>query len=141
MPPARRRDRQRAGEIAVELEIATGCGRLVRCLGDGNRAAAPRAGDIDGFAVGDRDQPCLDVGVGGQVRIGLHGGQERLRPGVVGVGACEYRPEDTQHGCPVRRDDRLERLFVHLDAYGDQRFVRRRPQPELLQFQQRPLAL
>ena len=48
----------------------------------------------------------------GQVRVGPQGGQERLRPGVVGVGRPEDGPADPQHGRAVHRDDRLERLLA-----------------------------
>ena len=79
--------------------------------GIGNRDGPPGgcAGDVDGLAVRDRHQPRLDVGVGRQLRVGLHGGQERIRPGVIGVGVADYRPNDAQHGGAVRCDQSLKR--------------------------------
>ena len=81
----------------------------VRATIQGARHAAM---DVDGFAVGDRDQPRLDVASGGQVWVGLHRGQECLRPRIVSVYRAEDGPADAQHGCPVRGDDGLEWLLV-----------------------------
>jgi hypothetical protein len=60
----------------VRLGVAGGGRRGIRCLGDGDRAAGGRAGDVDGLAVGDGHEPRFDVGVGRKIGIGLHRGQE-----------------------------------------------------------------
>ncbi len=56
--------------------------------------AAGRPGDIDCLAVRDGDQPGLHIGVRWELGVGLHGRQESLRPGVIGVNRSEDRPAD-----------------------------------------------
>src|SRR5271166_5815526 len=111
----RRQSRDGIGEVAIKAggwTIRGARGHGVGGLGDRYGAAGGRAGEVDGFAVGDGDQPRLDVGVGRKVRVGLHRGQERLRPRVVSVCRAEYGPADPQYGSPVLRDDRLKWLLA-----------------------------
>jgi hypothetical protein len=108
----RGQSRDGLGEVAVEARtVRVRRCRVVRGLGDGYGPASRRPGDVDGLAVGDRDQPRLDVRSFQQVRVGLHRGQERLRPRVLGVRQAEYGAADPQHGCPMLYDDRLKRLL------------------------------
>lgn len=61
--------------------------------------------------MGDGDQPRLDIGADWQVWVGLHRGQERLRPGVAGADGPQYGPADAQHGRSVGGDGRRKRLL------------------------------
>ena len=106
-----REPRERVGEVEVAV-VGGRCGRGVGEFGGQYRAARRGAGDVDGLAVGNRDQPRLDVVSGGQVWVGLHRGQECLRPRIVSVYRPEDGPADAQHGCPMRGDDGLEWLLV-----------------------------
>ena len=106
---AARRERPRGRRLR---SIAIGS---VGAVGDGvSRHRAPGAGasDIDRSAMGDRHEPCLDVGVVGQRRIRLHRRKERLRPGVVGLGSSYDGQADSQHGRAVHLDNGLERQLA-----------------------------
>ena len=94
--------RPAAGDPVTGGADSGGCADRDRPAGDG-------ADDVDRLAVRDGHQPGLDVGVGRQVRVGPHRGQERLRPGVVGVGRPEDGPAYPQHGRAVPGDHRVER--------------------------------
>jgi hypothetical protein len=97
----------------VRLAVAGERGRCgIWCLGDGDRTARGRAGNVDGLAVGDGHEPRFDVGVGRKIGVGLHRGQEGFRPGVVGIRGAKDGPADAQHGASVREDDSLERLLA-----------------------------
>ena len=56
---------------------------------------------VDHLPVGDRHQPRLDVGVGGQGRIGPQSRQERLGPGVISVDRADQGSAYSQHGRAV----------------------------------------
>ncbi len=64
--------------------------------------------------MGDRDQPGLDVGVGGQVGIGAQRRQEGLRPGVLGVDGADDGAAHPQHGRAVLGHHVFERSHPHI---------------------------
>ena len=65
---------------------------------------------VDGLVVGDRDEPGPHIAPRLEGRVGAHGGEERLRPGIVRVDAGEQGAADPQHHRPVLGDNLLERL-------------------------------
>jgi len=78
---------------------------------DGNRPAVPGADDVDGFAVGDGDEPRLDVGAGRKLGVGLQGGEKSLGPAVFRVVNAENRAAHAQDRGSVLPDEQLERLL------------------------------
>ena len=66
--------------------------------------------------MGDGDQPGFDVGAGRQPRVGLEGGQEGVRPGIVRVDDSYHGPADPQDGRTVLGDHLLERLLARHDV-------------------------
>ena len=71
---------------------------------------------VDRLAVGDRHQPPAHVAVGSQPRVRLQRRQERLGPGVLGVGRGEQRPAHPHHDRAVLLDDLLERTHQPHDV-------------------------
>ena len=77
--------------------------------GRGRRASARSASIALRWAI--VTSQASHVGVGREVGIGPQGGEERLGPGVVGVGPGQQGPADPQDGRPVLVHDLLERSF------------------------------
>jgi len=90
-----------------------GGGALGQSLG-GYGATRAGASDVDGAAMSDRDEPRLDVGVGGQIGVGAQRRQERLGPGVLGVDGADDGAADPQHRRAVLGHHVLERLHLHI---------------------------
>jgi hypothetical protein len=89
-------------------------GWTVRQRAGGYRPARRGASDVDGATVRDRDEPGLDIGVGGQVSVGVQGGQKRLRPGVLGVDRTDDGSADSQHRRAVLGHYLFERAHLHI---------------------------
>ena len=89
-----------AGLEAVSGRSSTGVARRASGRGRVNR-----------LAMGDGDQPRLDVGVGRQIRVGPECRQKCLRPRVLRVRRPDDSPADTQHGRRMCGDDAFERSF------------------------------
>ena len=81
----------------------------IRRLGDRPRPARVSPYGVDGFAVGDGDQPGLHVRVGGQLWISPQRREERLRPGFVGVRPSQHGSTDPEHGRAVIGHNFFER--------------------------------
>ena len=101
------------GRSPIRRAVASRLGRSgTSAVGTARRF--PARVDVDRLAVRDRHQPRLDVGVGRQIRIGAERGQERLRPGVLGLGRADDGSADAQHRRAVPGHDRLERGQAHV---------------------------
>ena len=121
-PLLRRQRREGAVQLRVGRLRALVAGRPAS---RGARPAGPAPGPpgadlVDRLVVGDRHQPAPDVAVRPQVGVGPQGGQERLRPGVVGVDRAEQGAADPHHHRAVLGHDRFERLHRHTWSTNDE---------------------
>ncbi len=95
------------GQVLVRVR-AVGRGQVGQVAGR-RRPAGGRPPLVDGLAVGDRHEPRPHVAVGAQPGVGGERRQERLGPGVLGVGCGQDRPAHAHHDVTVHAHELVER--------------------------------